>query len=381
HQWGFVTASGKVVAEPKYDAVGGENFSLGDGKSAYRLVQVDERLGLIDNTLREVLPPTLQRIRPLNDSLFAVVLPPELNVPSNHQSPITNHQFTIVNRRGERMVEGQFDDVSLFEEAGGGEICRFIKVKKGDRWGVFSGSGKELLPPVFAAVELCPDSYREGEGFFKIRLEPTDTLWGLVNSRNKILLPPKFRVVEAITENCFAALTTRQGWEAWDSSGKRILEPVWTKISPLNRHLAALQDAAGKWRIFSFHKKDTLTFSRQFAEFQALDENHIVAFNPILNWRMDSLASRTLVLLDSLAREVKTPPLRRIRVLKDSIYLGLQRRWGLLTLKDGIVLPCDYDSIGAIEDGLIFVFRNEMCGIVSEDMKPLLPPMLEQVVR
>ena len=341
HRWGYVTGSGKTVVEAKYDAVSDRNLRwhgiAGEGgNSAFRLVEADGKLGLLDSRMQEILAPAWRSIRPLSDSLFAVA---------------EDSLFTIVNRQGERVLSQVFEDVTLFSP-------QYFKVKKGSSWGVYRGDGVEILPIEFYEIGW----FGLGAGFFKIK-KTEGGLWGLVNHCNEEILPQKFTAVLACNEQFFAVIASKEiYWEAWDARGERFLEPEWAEVIPLNRQLTGLRGKDGLLKIFLQNRRDTLSLPENVANLSPFDER-FVRFH----------LRFTVGLLDSLANPVVPPVYSEIERFNDTLLLVRRSLWGLLSLRNELVLPCNYDSIGHFENGLAVVKKDKLLGLIDDSFQEVIP--------
>ncbi len=349
HRWGYITGSGKVVVEPKYDAVADRYLpwsgtALAEKNSGFRLVEAEGKLGLIDTHLRKVLAPAWRHIRPLNDSLFAVA---------------ADSLFTIVNRAGEQVLQRHFDDVVLLSP-------HFFKVKKGEHWGVCRGDGREILPVDFFEIGW----FDVGEGYFKIKNRQGGHWW-LVNHRFEEMLPERFTEIMACNDDFFAGIAPESSyWEAWDAGGRKIFDPVWTAIFPLNKHLTGLLGKDGRLTVFLQSRQDTLSLPENVEQVTALDE-HFVRFH----------LRFTTGLLDSLANTVVPPVYSEIERYSDTLLLVRRTLWGLLSLRNELVLPCNYDSIGRFEGGIAMVKKDQLLGLIDSGFQEVIPCYFDRLSR
>jgi hypothetical protein len=187
-----------TVIVPRYDYIAEENLPWNtiDKKGAsspYRLYELDERVGLLDTYLQEVLPNRYKRIRPLSEDYFALE---------------EDSLFQLYDKKGTLLLNGdRYQDICLesVEEASG--QMRFY-VKKGMLWGLRRADGQTLLPPRF--LRLLPAGT---PGFYKVRLKNDDKQgWKIANQQGQILKLPPAQDVVVLNQNTVALRDDKARW-------------------------------------------------------------------------------------------------------------------------------------------------------------------------
>ena len=350
HKWGYADKRGRIVVEPKYDAVGDQylRWHGRSTKSAFRLVEADGKLGLINDQCQEVLPTRFDDISPLSPSLFIV----------------KEDTFTyIVDRAGNAAVAGGFEAVQLLDTLMG----QFLKVKKNELWGVHELGVGEILPPVYTDIQL----QRAGDVFFKIKKPGEDNLWGLVNARNRVILSNRYLDIRCVNEHIFTTLNAIQHWEIRDSTGRQYLKGNWAVCVPLNRHFIGLEMPNDRMRLFSCYQKDTLSIPEPFEDLLPYNDNHIIYRN-----------QNGMGLLDTLGNVVLQAIYHNIQPMSDSLFRVKSRDddWGILSLTRGMLLPCEYDSIFQFEGRFAKVKKAALTGLIDTSWQVLIPPAFGRLV-
>ena len=347
HKWGYADKRGRLVVEPKYDAIGDENLRWYGrrSESPFRLVEAEGKLGLIDDQCQEVLPPQFRQIRPLSRFLFVVS---------------EDSLLRIVNQQGQAVTPDVFEEVALIDTLWG----RFFKMKKNGLWGVHELEVGEILQPVYTDIQLVRAA---GEVFFKIKKPGNGSLWGLVNRQNREILPNQHLDILCVNPNFFGTLDLGGLWTACDSTGARVLDGLWRSFKPLNRYFVALTSQEENRHLYNTLLKDTLSLNY---DDYALVNDHYIACR-------DGFSQG---LLDSVGQVVIAPAWRNIRPAGDSLFQVQRVRWGLLSLRRGLVLPCEYDSIHHFQGNLCFVEKSELLGVIDSSFREVIPPAFDRLV-
>lgn len=69
----------------------------------------------------------------------------------------SNEKYGLLNRKGEVVVEPEYDDMQFPEDA---IAYDYLLVKKGSNWGVLDYKGKILVDTVYDSVDVCRDGYK-----------------------------------------------------------------------------------------------------------------------------------------------------------------------------------------------------------------------------
>jgi len=212
-----------TVIIPNYDYIAEENLSWNTidkkgERSPYRLYELDERVGLLDDYLQEVLPNRYKRIRPLNESYFALE---------------EDSLFQLYDNEGTLLFNGdRYHDIcpESIEEASG--QMRFY-VKQGTLWGLRRADGQMLVPPRF--LRILPAG---APGFYKVQLNNKDQRgWRIANQRGQILKLPPAQDVVVFNQNTVAQRDEKARWSILKKEAGK-----WKAIKGPFHHIVRLND-------------------------------------------------------------------------------------------------------------------------------------------
>ncbi|MEO1259615.1 MAG: WG repeat-containing protein [Bacteroidota bacterium] len=350
HKWGYIDKRGRMVIEPKYDAIGDQYLKWHGrmSESPFRLMQENGKLGLLGDQCREVLAANYDYISPLSSHLFIVA---------------NDTLMRIVDRKGQPAVEGNFTSVRLLDTLRG----EYFKMNENGLWGVYQVGVGELLPAHYSDIEIL----RGGGVYFKVRKAETGEAWGLVNSRHKQILANDYFDIRCISENFFATLEVDERWSIRDSTGKKFMEKTWKNCKPLNSRFISLSNDWRRKSLFSLEKKDTLPVTVDYSDLSPFNEDFVLFRN---GWARG--------LLDTTGRAIIPSVFRNIQPNGDSLFQVQDRtgNWGLYSLARGQVLPCGYDEIGRFEGAFAIVERTGLKGLIDTGMVELIPAAFDRIV-
>ena len=349
HKWGYIDKRGRIIIEPKYDAIGDRvlPYSGRTSISPYRLVEVDGKLGIIDKQCEEVLTPKYDYISPLNFNHFI----------------IKEDTFSrVINNREETALQGTFQDIKLLDTVGE----HYFKVKINGHWGVHTMEQGELLPSMYEGVYM----QRAGAVFFKVKKPGEKEGWGLVDINNRQILANKYADVKCINEQLFATREYGGGWMLRDGNGNPILHSSWARCTPLNKSLVGLADGLGTTFLYSISQKDTLALAQQFAEYRPYNEQFVLY-----------QSGGNYGLMDNSGTVVMPPDYESIRPAFDSLYLVKSRwaGWGIHSLSRGLILPCSHSAIRE-EGQWLKVSRAGLWGLMDRDFQEVIPAAFDRMM-
>ena len=261
HKWGYIDYRGEVLIAPGYDLVDAKALpwhgnQLTNLSSGFKLVELDGKLGLIDQQKVEILRPAYQKIRPLSPHFFAVQI---------------DSLFTVVDRAGNVLVDQRYPDIeALDRDQSEGNV--FFKVKEGDHWGIYQAEEGQILPAAYHDIQLVSAERK----YFQVQKE-ADGLWGMVNEKNRLILPYQFEQIKGYHSNFIASQAENASiWQVRDSLGRVKMDSIWLSFLPLNQHVIQMRDSSWNLYLYAFEKNDTLTLSRKYDSFAPLNDQYIL---------------------------------------------------------------------------------------------------------
>ncbi len=359
HKWGYANAQGKVEIQPKYDAFSDEflpwSMQLDNPPlSPFRLIESQERVGLIDRALKEILPCKYKRIRPLQNQYFAVE---------------TDSLFYIIDQNGATVVADRYEQICAIDKRFEAQPDYFL-VKKDGKWGVIDRRGKLIIPTEYAALQTST-----GLQFFKVKKQKTDTGWGLINLQNKLLLPFEYADIFVYQENFIVVRKPEGYWFALGADFNPLMSPVWKDVRYLNPHFAVLEseDKTIAPTLWSIPKGSKVIPEERYDQYLALNESYFLC---VRDGRMG--------ILDSVARQTIDPRYDSVTLsgVNGLFRIRLQNAWGIYEEKRNrqIVEP-RYQLLDYFERGVALMMRSNSLGLVNTKGEEILRATYSQITR
>lgn len=196
HKFGFVkffNFGDEVIAEsmiePKYDYIGDVNLpwnttTLDGGSAPFRLFELEQRVGLLNPYLQEIIPARYKRIRAVSHRYFAVE--------KDSLFHLLDHQKDSLLWSGK-----VFDDLCLADTLDNGFAYFFTK--KGLYWGIYNITGKELVSAKYTDIQPAGTT-----GYYKVRAPASKGRWWLIDTLGRRLLKDPHEDVLALNEEMIA---------------------------------------------------------------------------------------------------------------------------------------------------------------------------------
>ena len=276
-KWGFVNDRGDVVIGPQFDD--GRSFSSG-----LAAVKKGDKWGFINKEGTVVVPFNFDDVREFNDGLapFGVRIdPPEKGDADKAKAgPFTlgsetwvsppRHNWGLIDRSGEVLVEAQFDDLQPFRES-------LALAVSGERIGFLDTQGKLAIKCSFTGAQdfhegramvtrsasalrtlgfasdktdyfyidtkgnqVGEKSYENGTpfagGLAGVQVEQEKN-WGIINRDGRMIVPPQYQdaLFEKNSTEDRLLVFHKQNWWTVDRRGKpkkRLVSPEYKHLKP-----------------------------------------------------------------------------------------------------------------------------------------------------
>ncbi len=398
HKWGYAKFYGTFVdtlITPRYDYIGDIHlpWNTADDKpksSPYRLFEIENKVGLLDNYLNEFIPNKYKRIRPISNQFFAVE---------------NKDGFQLVNNKEEVLFDGAtYDDIRGDRSD---EKLRYFLVKKDHKWAIKNKEGEVLVDYQYAAIKNAGAS-----GFFKVKSRLDKSLWLLIDSLGNTVLPGRFVNIRVLDEKVIAI--RKDGSFAWQyflrsnriPNSSFLLQPgEFKSIKKVSDHLLALvpYDKVISKKIILRSLQDDYKIIKELevVEIGGKNTKRIVPdFYPLDgNYAMQSVQSEDkkkimYQLIDSQAKIGSIPFDTIYQTKKKNVFFVgtdyqvsffTNRRWGLLQPKAGVVVKpkAVYKKIFDFEDDIAITQMGDSYGAlaVQTEQTDKLPPLFETVFK
>ncbi|MBV6652562.1 MAG: WG repeat-containing protein, partial [Mameliella sp.] len=223
NKWGLINASGALIQDPVYDAIG--EFK----QYGYAVMQYEGKVGLLGSNGRRILQPEYEDIKVLDSTLIAVMDGEAWMVVNLFGKIILDKGYErvkvirpnylifqkggkwgLTNQFGHRLAKPVYDEITAFSDA-------FFQVRNGKKLGLLSGTGRRIIENRASEIQVYQDSLF----FFK-----EDNLWGAVNFYGIELIPPEYKGFSKIDDG-YIKLNTEKGNKAFSFYCNRVITTGW----------------------------------------------------------------------------------------------------------------------------------------------------------
>lgn len=243
---------------------------------------------------------------------------------------------------------------SVFEQIGwpSGKITseNIIRAQKNKRWALYDRSGKQLTPHEYVYLErLNSKSFIASKRLSNSILQT----YGLINKNGKETIPFEHLRIEA---NQGLLIATQRSEEnltqsLYNSDGKLLIPPIYSRIQPLNNQHFDVQDLNQKHALFDEFGNRKTAF--EFQEIEALNNDHFLI----------SYYDR-LGVINNKGELVVPPIYRRIFQRDNEIRTEGYPEWTYVT--EEFQRSFFFDEMHALGDSLFLVEANDHLGVINK---------------
>lgn len=328
-KWGLIDADGKMVLQANYDAIG--EFK----KYGYAVMQRAGRVGLLNESGKEVVLPKYDDLKVLDSTMVAVMDQGEWLVIDLHGKIILpkgydrveiwsddflaytkKQRWGIVNRKGREILQADFDEISIEEK-------HFV-TRKSNELGVFDQDGKQVLPNLASEIRFFSDSlifYRKG------------SQWGAVNAGGVEQIAPRFDSFERLSPRFIKLISDSKSFVYSLACRRIITKGYFDDFYPLTRQLLIVK------------RKRQLGLIDQCG-------------SPVLPIQYD---------------EIQTYGPEYFRVNQGG-------RWGVVAKSGSPIIELKYDYIAPLRSKVGLVKNNGKFGVVNYDGEEVVTPVFDRIV-
>ncbi len=401
-KYGFINAEGSVVIPLVYD----ELLPFKDGIAAAKL---NGKAGAINTKNQVILPfeydqvqsPAAKRIRVRQNKRFGYAdLSGQIVIPIIYEaaSPFSefglalaqkDDHYGFLNANGEEVIPFIYDDAHEFDKNGLAPVrletkygcldtkgiavvpiiydepISFVQqtavVRRNDAYGLISYRGNEIIHTNYQAVKPLSEG--------KIAVKKNEQ-WHFLNPSGAILfkMPEGYELYETF-ENGLAKTFLKNHFGLIDSLGKTIHEPVFNEISEFQKGFAIVKKEK-KYAIIGQNgqllcpliyddmwrsERTNCVYVRKGRYVGAVTAQGAVIAPPIYD-HCEFLSQKPIALL----------------VQKGS-------RFGLYNALGKLLLPLEYEGLGALENNLLVVTENNQIGCAGMNGKIIIPPAYDHL--
>lgn len=138
-----------------------------------------------------------------------------------------------MDRDGNQVIEGKFDEVLYFDASGLAAVCQLGK------WGFINKNGEFVIPAV----------YEEAKNFGEYDYAPVKAngSWGYIDQRGAFVINPQFDGAEQFAENGLALVEIGEKYGYINNKGVYVIPPQYDGAKSFGRSGYAAIFAFGKW--------------------------------------------------------------------------------------------------------------------------------------
>lgn len=350
---------------PKYDYVSADYLPYNEitgskSRSPYRAFELDERVGLLDESLTEILPNDYKRIRVLSDSLFAVE---------------RDSLFQLIDLEKKVLLNGEaYENICIAIKDEADEPSHFF-VQRNGKWGIVQRNAEFTIPPIHRYMRPAGEP-----GFFKVRERMRGAYWRVVDAFGKQLIPDECEDVIVLNTELVAiqhSAMQREGrvllWsirqigsppvEILENAGGEIDQQIYLEVERLNASTAILVAQEGErvqlWNTQTRRIRSNLKSERRLSPrtnkeqtypwYETLHGDYLKRLE-LANGRSESYR---LVREDGRISGRRFAQIENIG-MRDVFRVKAGRRWGYLRVNvvNEDLYKCQYDTLYNFESGI-----------------------------
>ncbi|MEM1215247.1 MAG: WG repeat-containing protein [Bacteroidota bacterium] len=371
HLWGFITKMGdRLVVPPRYDAIGEKikfalenDPSIDNDERTYRLVELNGKLGVIDQYLREILPCANEFIRPISPSQFLVK---------------RAEGYAVLDSTGQNLAERYYEQLEFAGATQDGAY--YYRIFANGRQGLINAQGDTLLACRYTAIRQL--GWQTAP--FLVQTSRGQDGWQLVRRGGRVLLNT---LMDAKAPHPSVLLVTKEDpaferYVAYDLQGRpiRALNRMQIRSGTyLTPQLAKLNYYIPADKTYSnalLQVPERRLLHPSFIDFRYLDGAYAIGIaertlvGATGRFKLETLLTPPGVMVDSNAWYV------RINVWEGATtaYKARSRYgWGIINRRGREIAPTEYNSIDPLMERLAFVQRLDSVGVMAEDGQVIVP--------
>ncbi len=324
-----MNAKGKVVIEPKYDAIG-EFKEFG-----YASMQHNGRIGLLNQSGKEIIAPKYDDIKILDSLLFAV---------------LDISDWAVINIKGDVILKNGYEQVHIYK----GKYIGFTKNRK---WGIANIDGQIISQPQYDEIELLEND------FFQTK---KNNKYGLLSTLGKVVLANESEEIKIYNDNLFFFQKNKK-WGAVNQKGQPLIRPSFQSFFTLADNFIKLI-SNNRVYLYSVPKEKIIT-KGEYQSYYSFSKKYVLCKK-----------DKKIGLLDWLGKELLTTKYDEIQSFaKDQFRVNIKGKWGVVTIGDHEIIPFEYDYITPLKSKICVVKKFGKLGIVNFKGQEQVQPKYDKI--
>lgn len=327
-RWGLIDSDGKIVLSPDYEAIG-EFKAFG-----YSVIQKNGGVGLLNQYIREIVPPKYDDIKVLDSTLIAVM---------------DRGEWMVIGLDGRVVLEKGYGQVEVWDP-------EYLGFSQNDKWGVKDHQGRTIVAPQYDEV-----SYEE-ERFFLTR---KGKKLGVLNKNGDEIIKNIANEIKLFDDSL---LFYKKGnyWGAVSLNGQNLINATYDSYQRLSPNFVKL---ISNNKIAIYSRVCHQIISRDYDNYYAFSRKFIIAKK-----------DRKLGLVDWCGQEILPPMYDEIQSYDRNLFrVTFNGKWGVVGLEGKQVIPLKYDYIAPLRDHVCVVKKGEKFGVVNFKGDEVVAPQYQRI--
>ena len=309
-------------------------------------VHKDNKIGVADLALQEVIPCKYDRINTLNERLFQVKL---------------GKKTGALDRKGQVCIPLDEYSSDHIRHVGEGVFT----VEKNGLTGIYSFAAQKWIPPSLQDVSNCNIRMPLNQQLFWFR---ENGLYGIMDDKCKTILPPKYKKVSA--SDLYITLEDEQGQHLYDPVRQRIIAGGFDAIRPWGKNVLC-----SKGQQYSLYRDGELSFTKTAENIEWHKEQYLL-------YTEEKSGLSGLLRLDG---SFQLPPAYRgLKTVFKDVLLALQQKgWGIIDYEGKVLTPMEYAYYEHPENGydewVLLQSENRRFGLFDRTGRAVLPAIYQQI--
>lgn len=328
--WGLINSDGRLVTEPLYQAIG--EFKA----PGYAVMQRDGKVGLLDQSAREVIKPVYEDVKVLAEELVAV---------------LKDGNWEVIDFNGKVILPAGYQLCEVWHS-------HVLGFQLGDKWGMVNFQGKILANPIYDRIKT------EKKLFFQTQI---NNELGLLRADGFEVLAPGVEELEIFNEKLIFYKRYKK-WGAVNHMGIEVIPCKFDAFKSIDDNFIKLFDGKNIF-LYALSSEQLLSPEITFDNFYPFSDELVIVKQ-----------KRHLGLLDACGDWVLTPRYNEIqRYGHDYFRANLAGKWGIVDDLDQEIIPFDFDYIAPLKGKFCIVKKDRKFGVCNFKGKLVVSPDYSKV--
>ena len=230
--------------------------------------------------------------------------------------------------------------------------------KKQFSWGFINKKGELVIEANYQDV----GNFKEG--FCAIK---KDDLWGFINKKGVIVISPKYKTVWAFNNGLARVLNNENLIGFIDKKGKEVIQPQYENANDFVNDFAVIERNS---KFNYIDKSNQKRYSENFFYADDFKENQAI---------VETEKGYGLIISDGTF--LIEPMYDELRWASNDDLIAFRKKgkWGIMKTNKTIIFEAIFQDIGTFENGLAYVVKDDLYGLIDLDGKYTIEPKYAQI--